>query len=214
MYIHQLVQISFTYNISRAFLSADRCRGPPPAAAGLPALEVGRFSLFHLCVPPWLSLYKILLHCKALVWESIILSLPPPTCKAYPIAILLHAHCAIYAPPHRPLLFMPDTMQYWAISCKGQPMAPKKLLTSIFSLRRSLPRRAACCRRAASSGWQRVLFILFVFPLMARKNSSGSTDTKGGSGGRILRNTRAKVLQTSGQCNGGGATVTTTKKRF
>jgi len=32
---------------------------------------------------------------------------PPPTCKAYPIAILLHDHCAIYAPPPNPL-FMPD----------------------------------------------------------------------------------------------------------
>ena len=48
--------------------------------------------------PPMLSLYKILLHFKALLWESIILLLPPPTCKAYPLAILLHGHCTIYAP--------------------------------------------------------------------------------------------------------------------
>jgi len=27
---------------------------------------------------------------------------PLPTCKAYPIAILLHDHCAIYAPPTDP----------------------------------------------------------------------------------------------------------------
>jgi len=39
---------------------------------------------------------------KALLWESIILLLPPPTCKAYPIATLLHDHCAIYAPPSTP----------------------------------------------------------------------------------------------------------------
>jgi len=33
------------------------------------------------------------------LWESVILRLPPPTCKAYPIALLLHDHCAIYPPP-------------------------------------------------------------------------------------------------------------------
>ena len=36
----------------------------------------------------------------------------PPTCKAYPIAIILHAHFAIYA-PHRPPVCMPYTIQYW-----------------------------------------------------------------------------------------------------
>jgi len=59
-----------------------------------------------------LRLYKIVFNFKALLWESVILLLPPPTCKAYPIAMLLHDHCAIYA-PHRPLLFMPHTVQYW-----------------------------------------------------------------------------------------------------
>jgi len=43
------------------------------------------------------SLYKILFRFKALLGESIILLLPPPTCKAYAIAILLHDHWAIYA---------------------------------------------------------------------------------------------------------------------
>ena len=41
------------------------------------------------------SLYKILFHFKALLWESIIRLPPPPTCKAYPIALQLHDHCAI-----------------------------------------------------------------------------------------------------------------------
>ena len=41
-------------------------------------------------------------HFKALLWESIILLLPHPSCKAYPIAILLHDHCGIYAPPPTP----------------------------------------------------------------------------------------------------------------
>ena len=59
-----------------------------------------------------LGLYKILCHCQVLVWESIILSLPPPTCNDYTIAILLHSHCAMYAPPPTPP-FMPYTIQYW-----------------------------------------------------------------------------------------------------
>ena len=53
----------------------------------------------------WVSPYKILSHFKALLWESIILVLPPPNCNAYPIAILLHAHFAIYV-PHRPTFCM------------------------------------------------------------------------------------------------------------
>jgi len=38
------------------------------------------------------GLYKVLFHSKALLWESVIL-LPPLTCTAYPIAILLHDQC-------------------------------------------------------------------------------------------------------------------------
>ena len=48
------------------------------------------------------SLYKILFYFNALLWESIILVLRPPTCTAYLIAILLHGHCAIYAPTSTP----------------------------------------------------------------------------------------------------------------
>ena len=48
-----------------------------------------------------ISLYKILFHFKALWWESI-LPVAPPTCNAYPIAILLHDLCTIYAPPADP----------------------------------------------------------------------------------------------------------------
>ena len=53
---------------------------------------------------PWFGLHKILIYFNALLWESIILLLPPrPIYKAYPVAILLHDHCAIYAPPPTPL---------------------------------------------------------------------------------------------------------------
>jgi len=48
---------------------------------------------------PGFSLYKIFFHSKALLWESIILLLPPLACKSYSVAILLHDHCAIYSPP-------------------------------------------------------------------------------------------------------------------
>jgi len=50
---------------------------------------------------PQFSLYQILFYFKALWCESLILVLPLPTFKAYLIAVLLHGHCAIYA-PHLP----------------------------------------------------------------------------------------------------------------
>jgi len=47
--------------------------------------------------------------------------IPPPTCKAYPIAILLHDHCALYAPPPTPPVYATHhTILMMAISCKGQ----------------------------------------------------------------------------------------------
>ena len=67
------------------------------------------------------GLYKRLFHFKALLWESIILSLPSPTCKAYPIALLLHVHCAINAsPPTSPYYAIHHTILVMEISCKGQ----------------------------------------------------------------------------------------------
>jgi len=68
------------------------------------------------------SLYKILFHFKALLRESIILLLPPPTCNAWPVAILLHAlACAIYAPQPTPSLYaIYHTILAITISCEGQ----------------------------------------------------------------------------------------------
>ena len=70
-----------------------------------------------------ISLYKILFRVKTLLWESIILLLPPPlppTCKAYPIAILLQYYCAIFDPPPSPRLYgIHHTTLCIAISCKG-----------------------------------------------------------------------------------------------
>ena len=68
-----------------------------------------------------LSPYKILFHFKALLWESIILSLPPSSCNAYPIAILLHGFCTIDAPqPTPPVNVIHHTLLVMAILCKGQ----------------------------------------------------------------------------------------------
>jgi len=50
------------------------------------------------CVVPF-SLNKILFHFKALLWESIILSSPPPTCIAHPGAIVLHEYWTVYDSP-------------------------------------------------------------------------------------------------------------------
>jgi len=47
---------------------------------------------------------------------------PPPTSKADPIAIRLHDHCAIYAPPPTPTCYaIHHTILVMEISCKGQP---------------------------------------------------------------------------------------------
>jgi len=68
-----------------------------------------------------LGLYKILVYMKAFVHESIILLLPPPTCIACTIAILLHVYCAIYDAPPTPLLYaIHYTILATAISCEGQ----------------------------------------------------------------------------------------------
>jgi len=63
------------------------------------ALQVLRGRVAYTVRVLYVNLYKILFHFKALLWESIILCMPPATCKVYPIAILLHNHCTIYAPP-------------------------------------------------------------------------------------------------------------------
>jgi len=60
-------------------------------------------------------------YCFTLLWESIIRFLPPTTCKAYPIAILLHDVCAIYAAPSTPPLYgIYHTILVVVISCEGQ----------------------------------------------------------------------------------------------
>jgi len=70
-----------------------------------------------------LSLYKILFHFKAVLWSPSSFD-HPPTCNAYHIAILLHAHCAIYAPPPTlPLYAIHHTILAMTISCKGQTTA-------------------------------------------------------------------------------------------
>jgi len=46
-----------------------------------------------------LYLYKIWFDFEAFVHETSILSLPPPTCKAYPIEILLYVNCALHDAP-------------------------------------------------------------------------------------------------------------------
>ena len=41
------------------------------------------------------GIYKILFYFEAIVAKSILIVLPPPTCIARAIAILLHVYCAI-----------------------------------------------------------------------------------------------------------------------
>jgi len=58
---------------------------------------------------------------EAFVHELIVRLLPPPTCIALTIAILLHVHCALYDAPPTPLVYtIHRTVLVMAISCKGQ----------------------------------------------------------------------------------------------
>jgi len=68
-----------------------------------------------------IGLAKIVFSFEALVRESIIGSLPPPTCDVRTIAMLLHVYCAIYDASPTPLLYViHHTLLVMAISCKGQ----------------------------------------------------------------------------------------------
>ena len=84
-----------------------------------------------------LSLHKILFQFTALLWASIVLLFPPPTCRGYSIAILLHDHCGIYAPPTDPAFYGIDrTMNTVTIRFFTLPL--KIFLDSGFSAAFSL----------------------------------------------------------------------------
>ena len=69
----------------------------------------------------WVGLYKIFVHSKVFLHQSIVLLLPPPTCIARAIAIRLHIYCAIYEAPPTPLLCaIHHTIMEMARSCNGQ----------------------------------------------------------------------------------------------
>ena len=76
------------------------------------------YSAERRACPVRLGLYKILFYFEAFVRESIILLLPPPTCTARTIAMLLHIYCAIYDAPATPHLYaMHNTILPMTISC-------------------------------------------------------------------------------------------------
>jgi len=60
----------------------------------------------------WHSRYKIVFHVKALLWESIILSLSPPPAKPTLLQYYRTTN-AQYTLPHRPPPLLPCTIQYW-----------------------------------------------------------------------------------------------------
>ena len=85
-----------------------------------------------------LSLYKILFYFKALMRESI-LPVLPSSCNAYPIAMLLHDLCTIYAPLPTPLVYaIHHTTLVMAISCKGQVSCYKIFFHSEASVHESI----------------------------------------------------------------------------
>jgi len=88
-----------------------------------------------------------------------------PTYKAYPIATLLHAHCAIYTPPPNPPLYaIHHTILVIAISCKDQVQlraTPQPPQTHDFRSRffyysfYFLSRGMWCLRHARALAWRR-----------------------------------------------------------
>jgi len=79
--------------------------------------------MFALTPPSLITLYQIFVYFESFVHESTVLSFLPPPCIAHTVAILLHDHCAMYAPPpHRPPLLyaIHHTILVMTISCKGQ----------------------------------------------------------------------------------------------
>jgi len=71
----------------------------------------------------YICVYTYVYVCWKLYYESpSSLDAPPPTCKAYPIAILMHGHYAIYTPqlPPPPVYAIHHTILVMAISCKDQ----------------------------------------------------------------------------------------------
>jgi len=68
---------------------------------------------------------KIMFHFKALLWESIIVLLPPPTCKAYPPCNAIASPFRNIRPPTDPLLYaIHHTILAMTILCKGQHARP------------------------------------------------------------------------------------------
>jgi len=110
VYIHTYIYTYIYIGLTRDWLTR-----PWPTGEPLLALTIDCFISKLYCGSPS-SLYS---H--------------PPTCKAYPIAILLHAHCAIYAPPPTPLVYaIHNTLLVMAISCKGQEWASFGLYKIMF----------------------------------------------------------------------------------
>jgi len=123
------------------------CVGPlwgPPLRWCVPCGALPSVGVGPLWGPPLFcfGLYKILFHLNALWWESIILLLPPPTYKAYPIALLLHEPLRNIRPPTLPLYAVHHTILVMEISCTGQ--VPCGVFPSCVS-RSSTRRLALAC---------------------------------------------------------------------
>jgi len=157
--------------------------------------------------PSGISLYTILFHFKASLWESIILLCPPPPAKPTRLQYYCTA-IAQYTPPHRPppLYAIHHTILVMAISCKGQ-----------------IGRRR-CCTAAAlplAVGFYTILLVLILYgercaraprvnPRPTQRAAGLTQEThrqmtykRGVGGGRISRNSTAMVSQSCGECRWG-----------
>ena len=117
-------------------MSTMSCKGQPTRRkTTCRRAQIGKAELL-------ISLYKIFVPFTACVDESIFLLLPPPTCIAYTIAILLQCYCAIYDPPPTPLVYaIHHAILVMAISCEGQAPAHTRGMDTVIDSSNSPTRR-------------------------------------------------------------------------
>jgi len=118
-------------NVSRCLGGGGRRRDPMAALRAGPPPPVWRWGWAFTRYCFTLKVYcgsESSFHC------------PPPSCKAYPIAMLLHDYCTIYNPRTSPLVYaIHHAILAIAISCKGQAGATAPNVGQRRGIYRSAP---------------------------------------------------------------------------
>jgi len=114
----------YIYMCMCIYISRVLCAPRPVHAPSRVRVREGRAHARVVASGWLLGLYKIVFYFVAFMWDSILLSLLPPTCIARTIAILLHVYCARCDPPPTPPLYaIHHTIFVMEILCKGHMVA-------------------------------------------------------------------------------------------